>query len=328
VAFGTADYLVPPMLRVQGRRQGLYGNKWMELGRVVVYNSTEVEARATPYVLTTPYPLEEVRFTLIDPPAAKAAPGAFGLGAEDREFCAEGDSTCLRTAGSSRAKLGYGVGRTGHELRKACADYASFRNEDPTRCKYSETAIDYMPAGNTTVAVLRVAINGKSMPVTSNNICSYEGSSQPLAGARAKQIYFGKPESELSNARRVLYPTATQTTEVIPFAGRTFALLNCNLNLESLTGTQLAAEVVYDASTVPFPDLRNLPAGQRLETASGSAKAFETANECYVESGPVGLEIRPPCYEIELGARTNAMTEDEIIFKSLEFQDFTMFGWD
>ena len=212
--------------------------------------------------------------------------------------------------------------------RRACSELAVLEGRDPTSCKYTNDRTDFLASGRSTVVVDSVSVDRKPVPIESNSICSYEGTIEPVADGRPKQLYYGRPGDEDSNAKRAYYPAAARVSETDGFdLSRGYGLLNCSLNLSS-AGNVATAEIRYDALGIHYPDVSNPLAGETFEASAREAKIKEDANSCYLISGAPGLEKFVPCFEFDSGATLDSVTSPQNIVETVEFSDFSSFGWD
>jgi hypothetical protein len=130
-------------------------------------------------------------------------------------------------------------------------------------------------------------------------------------------LWFGKPQSETSNQKTAFYPAASSAAElwdakVSPLTGNAL-LLNCDFALPVVPGDF--------GGSVAGLEFNNI--GVAYNTTS-SGLFTENANGCRVKLGPNPTDQKP-CYEGD--ARLDFMTQDIQIFKTLELQDFTSFGY-
>lgn len=340
-AFGVGDYGQPPEILVEGRTPSVRAGSWLEIGRILVTNSTRPEASADDkrYVLTTPYPLSELRLRLVVTPALDRSLGATGLMEKSAPFCPPGlGDECTYRAPSSRPTVGYEIGISRfHELlacarRGRCgadADQAALgyflRNANPLLP--TDVEVPYLLPGQPTAVVTRVTVNGTDVldptRLTSNKTCSYEGTADPIAalpggsGVRRKRLFYGNAATEISNQKSAFYPAATATT-LRDFRGRSnagWALLNCNY---AVAGATEVAGADFDLRGLIWKG--SLPDG-----------VIETANGCFVQLKGNGNNPgkREPCYEIKnADVVFDSMSSETDTYKTLEFQKQRSFGYD
>lgn len=201
-AWGLEDQSHPPMLRVQGRFPAVRGSaagnapgQWFEIGRVSVHNRNNVEAANNKYLLNTPYPVSELRLSMVVTPYDNLNNAASGYGANMCDFAGTPNAVaCYTRASGSYATIGYPVGLPARVSRRDCAeelaaDPAWLTRLDPTgglRCESTadDAGAEYLPEGHPGVVVKSVTVNGNAAATLVNRICSYEGTATPLeAGA-------------------------------------------------------------------------------------------------------------------------------------------------
>jgi hypothetical protein len=148
-AYGQDDYGIAPEILVEAK-SGLVngGSDWFELGRVLVYNRTRIDAKDNHYVLQTPYPLSSLRMRLITAPLANLNAASTGFGARAQDFCHPGAWTngvppvdCTYRAPGSRAMVGYPVGLGRRDELLACAQHGGCNGTtfDPLRAPSAGT---------------------------------------------------------------------------------------------------------------------------------------------------------------------------------------------
>ena len=143
----------------------------------------------------------------------------------------------------------------------------------------------------------------------------------PLAADfSARPLWFGNPALETSNQKTAFYPAASSATELLDLFAAPLVpkvlLLNCNFALPDPTNLGFTGNV----AGLEFNDL-----GIVYDTTQ-SGRMKETANGCIVDMGASPTE-KPSCYETVGDARIDFMTQDVQIFKTLELQEFTSFGY-
>lgn len=327
-AYGVEDYGHSPEILVQAMVKGSLGfmGKWFDLGRVTVYNRTATEAKAKHYILLTSYPITDLRVKLVTPPVDNQNSASTGLGHLNRDvpFCG-GSRQCDRRAPGSLPLLGYSVGVPKYEVDFAVQCRAA--GGSGPACDWTQLIKDhqYTIGGSHSVVITEVKVNGVSNPhltkPSKHKACSYAGTNNPLTGSPfARQLpWFGSPQLETSNQKTAFYPAATSATELLnlvttPLTGGVM-LLNCGFALPDSDGDGFAGDV----AGLEFNDL-----GIVYKTDE-AGKIKENANGCIVDRGGPGKD--EPCREYEGDARLDFMTEDIQIFKTLEFQEFTSFGY-
>ena len=126
------------------------------------------------------------------------------------------------------------------------------------------------------------------------------------------------PQLETSNQKTAFYPSATSATELLNLKTTPLPngewLLNCDFGLPDSDGDGFAGDIAG-------LELNNL--GIVYDTQK-SGRITETANGCTVDTGG---PIPDRCREYDGDARLDFMTQDIQIFKTLELQDFTSFGY-
>jgi hypothetical protein len=316
-AYGASDYGQAPRLLVQGRLgsgppQML--DRWFDIGTITVYNRTAGEAAARPYTLLTTHRLTDLRIKLINPPIGNRSGASTGLAhlGRDDEFCGV-DRSCDRRPPSSRATLGYDV-----EIPRYLVEHSSLCREFGA-CNFAQIAEQYryLRGGHQAAILTNVEVQGTSVlaQLSHHKICSYEGGPHPFVGTDQRHLWFGNPATERSNQRDFFYPGVSGpelldlTSSPLP-SGE--LLLNCNLALPGGGGEHdgNVAGIQFSGFMIQYPS------GQHGAIA-------ETANGCTVDTGS-GYER---CYEAH-DARIDFMTQEFELFKTLEFQDFTSFGYE
>ena len=326
-AYGVEDYGHSPQILVQGRVKDAPGflGQWFDVGKITVYNRTATEAEQKPYTLLTSYPITDLRVKLVTQPIDNQNSANTGLAhlARDQAFCGSGRA-CDRRAPGSLPTLGYQVGIPQYEVEFATKCRAAGGLSTAAACDYAAmigARSPYLMGGRHAVIVTDAMVQGTSITTSKKNhkACSYAGTSQPRAGdGTARMMWFGNPASETSNQKVAFYPSATSSTELLnlfatPLPGGEL-LLNCGFSLPDPTGTGFPgniAGVEFNDFIVPYQTHQ-------------SGGITENANGCTVQgSGP----IPERCFETVGDARIDFMTQDQQIFKTLELQDFTSFGY-
>jgi len=332
-AYGVGDYGQAPELVVEARGGPFYGSDWARIARVMVHNTTAVEATANPYVVTSPHPFNDLRMRLITSPYADLTGAATGLREHDDQFCladfaataaAAGDpdaapDACFYQAQGSRYTVGYRVDLPAHEAIAACRERG--HSGCPT---ISQGEHDFLWGGQPAVAVLGVQVDGAEVTnnITADRVCSYEGGMIPVDDDVQKKIFYGDISRERSNERDAFCaadPDACSApTGLVEFDRETygFALLNCNV-YEPAAGQ--GAEILFQNIII----LRDWPLEQ--------GAVMETANGCTVDVDAFRVE---PCFtwsggDSSVDPNNGAVTAGaSIVFASFEFGSFKTFGHD
>lgn len=306
-AFGMEDYGHDPEVQVEGIASGAYGGAWFEVGRITVTNKTAEQATGKPYVLYTPYKVNQLRFRLVNPPYANMTAGATGLTTRDSAFCASdawsaADRTlCYRRANSSMSQLGYPTNVSQLESIRACQGLLPACSGAQTVgcCPTYGAQPDlyrYLIPGYQSVVISKLEVMDQPIAFDSNPICSYEG--QQLAVddlGRERAMVFGSlydpstpttgTNRESSNRAirlRAANPTVSWglTTPDARYVDRNTAVLNC-------------AYVEYN---VAAPRVAQAVTAQILSTVYNQTQAggrIENGNGCFAPKGT----LMEPCFE-------------------------------
>lgn len=324
-AYGIEDYGHSPQILVQASVKNAPGflGGWFDLGTITVYNRTATEAGQKPYFLMTSYPITDLRVKLVTPPIDDQNAASTGLAhlARDQAFCGAG-RLCDRRPTGSLPLLGYKVGIPKYEVEYT----AKCRAFGGAECDYAamiKARSPYLLGGQHAVIVTNAMVDGDLIidRVKKHKACSYGGTAQPLAADFTERLlWFGNPALETSNQKTAFYPAASSGTELLDLFATPLTpkelLLNCNFALPDPTNTGFAGNV----AGLEFNDL-----GIVYDTQQ-SGRMQETANGCLVDMGATPTE-KPRCYETFGDARIDFMTQDVQIFKTLELQEFTSFGY-
>jgi len=326
-AYGRGDYLHPPELLVEGQvsigGETLYGGEWFTVGRIRVDHRTPQEA-ARPYLLQVPYPVSDLRLRLLNAPYDNVDSSATGLGAWDKDFCLDDAAAsggeepalaqCYHRPPGSVFHLGYPLEIGYEDLVDGClADGLGPecpRADDPLR--------PYLEGGSPAVVVLGVRVAGASATIERNEVCSYEGTLQPLepGTGRRRKLFYGDIRRERSNEAAdfcARQPEAcADETPLLDFTAVSegaYALLNCNYRDSA---SPAAATVEY---VVP-PWVQDMEAGA----------VRENRNSCLVEIDDLRREH---CYEYTGGdVSLDPLDAPMELHQTLEFTLTRAFGHD
>ncbi|PKN56178.1 MAG: hypothetical protein CVU56_17485 [Deltaproteobacteria bacterium HGW-Deltaproteobacteria-14] len=332
-AYGVQDYGQSPELVVEAKGGPFYGGTWHRIARVMVHNSTAVEANANPYVVSSPHPFNDLRMRLITAPYQNLTGAASGFGAKDDQFCladfartaaaagtpGAAPDPCYYQAQGSRYTVGYRVELPEHEAISFCR--AHLHAGCPT---ISQGEHDFLWGGQPAVAVLDVTVDGGSAMnnITRDRVCSYEGGMLPIDNGVPKKVFYGDIARERSNEKAAFCaanPAACAApTGLLEFDRATYgyAVLNCNV-VDPVTGDN--AELL----------LQNIIIYRDWPLESGAV--LETANNCTVDVDAFRTE---PCYTWTGGDTSldpNNATQGagaSVVFASFEFGLFKNFGHD
>lgn len=267
-AYGVGDYGIAPELFVEGRAQGVHDNGWFVIGTVSVYNITQQEAVAHPYVLTTSHPLTDLRMRLVDQPYTNLNVAATGLLQHDAVHCAvatmlglgtsgggdDDSEICYRRTPGSFATMGYRVGLQRYQaLQDACrrATFVSKSAQNASMCaaihQYNEAGDikGHLWGGYPAVIFADVSFNGTSInsPAyrASNTICSYgPGDRFPIRDGKRQIRHYGSVLRERSHVNSLF-------------------CLNADAHAAQLEGGDPAAASIYrsmcrlEQGTLPSP---------------------------------------------------------------------------
>lgn len=319
-ALGVSDYLEPPEILVEGKYPAVYGGDWFDIGRIKVFNTRKQEALFNKYTLLSPLPIAEIRVRLANSIYSDFNCGATGL--LERQKLLWGDAndprrdpkTAYRRRPGSIAMLGYPAAFSQQEVENADpADPDALADQN------------YLRAGEPTVVILDVKVNGNSVAVQNNTICSYDGGLNPIDvnTGKPRRLFYGSPSEEISNQAKS-YSMADWLKPGLVDNNASPIILNCNYAKPKIGGgtEQIAA---YTA-LVTFP-----ATGIASNVVNG--KSQETANGCFVQEtvGSIGgTTISRPCYEWVGDSATADFlsTETELKYRTLEIEGLTSFGWD
>ncbi len=328
-AYGVEDNGRSPVILVEASAPEVYDG-WFTLGAVTVKNRYSSDAAAHPYFLSTPYRLTAMRLRLVVTPYDNLNAAATGLLGKDKDFCrADAEawavlhntpadySPCTWRAPGSLATNGYPVGIPEYASRAACAAAGMpgcTVENDPLR--------KYLLAGRPAVAITEVKVDGTSYRngITTNLVCSYEGSAEPFAATgRRKKLVFGALASEQSNERNRFCasndcnaPALQGLIDVVPVTGKAWALLNCDF--ADINDPASAAGVTITGINIVRPMV--------------SGRITETANACLVATGTAALPRTELCYEFMADAGLDPFSDEMQLYHTLEFSMFTSFGYD
>ena len=330
-AYSVEDYAHSPGILVEGRiadsSEGFLA-RWFTIGRVLVYNRTDAEAKDRTYTVMTEYPITELRLRLVTPPLQNfgAASTGYGFPGED-----------IHRAAGSQFLLGYPLNIPTWQVYSGCdadpttwASCAGKLTDDKFR--------QYLRGGQPAVVVLGVKVNGSSVMkatdadggvaagVTTNRICSYEGTPEPAVLEKpAKKLFYGDFSTEVSNEKGLycqrpgMNCAGLPKTSVVAFniGSNGVALLNCNY---------------FDPQSPEASAGLTMSFTKPILAVSGDL--VETANSCEFIEVVGEKRISTSCYEIADGDGSfdvmNAPqgADENKSFGLLDFDIFRFFAWD
>ncbi len=327
-AYGTSDIGFSPQLRVQGKTPaGLspYGNAWFDLGTLSVDNTLKAEATSRPYRLMTRYPVSEVRFTMVAPPAENPNRASVGYASDPTlcntpmDFSFDADcAACVARGGFESAPSG-AAATCGSACGTVsdCARLPGSRRRlgysvvlpDPRDTPEYLTATNpsdvYLRTGEPTVIVTDLKINGQLVsvdgsvpaPTVSNRACSYV-----LGGAA--------PSATASRTDSVTY--AQLNVLKTPYL-----VLNCPER--AVAGATPEAIVAMG--------LRGKP-GRAGGAFQPNASAKELGSGCFYNVDGATVGTYPLCYGFIGAPSFEPMMGSPFIYGSLEIGSLKTFGYE
>jgi hypothetical protein len=369
-AYGVEDYGFVPEIMVEGHlpaNQRVFGAsvEWFDIGRVLVYNKTKTEATNRPYVVQTPYPIDNLRLRLITPPYENLNSASTGLRGRDKDFCMNADwsasdrTACYRRAAGSRASVGYDVSIATWEARKAFEERT--KQEAGYDSNDQDSAQAYLRGGQPAVAIRGIKVLGNDILAqqTSNIICSYEGGTIPYAadGKTRRFVYFGDPSLEQSNQQLRFYANSVEIGDetppiyVPPPPGEFSAMMIIRpiptppiLPPEGSLGSGLVefsgvskkgwallncnfAHPTDDSQLAALTVPVNVTFPRIGPTVLDENGIKETANGCFVNVGDANHPAFEPCREAD-AVSFDPWNDEVQLHRTLNYDEFTSFGYD
>ena len=376
----------------------VYERTWFKIGHVQVYNKNENEAQDNPYVIYTPVPISDLRIRLVQPLLDNPTASATGLGFWDQKRCNAsggcktcmvwGDTvstpsngcaasvcmkwddpyrpvdappaSCTQRAPGSRATIGYPIGISTRQSRRACD------RREMGSCHYHDNdfyANQYLNPGQTAAIVLGVEVAGTSAKLEQNHFCPYTSAAGrelgndylvadelaamntevptytrnvPTEDGRlvsipvTKRIIYGTTYAdELSNQASSFYYVAGgfpegNSTPLTKSPSESEAILNCNYNSGNGDPYNREAVAVYSIC----PRSLNECFDTLYKTTGRDGAINESANGCAIERGM----RRTPCYEfVGSDVTLDFMTytpDSKEPWRTLDFDLQRSFGYD
>ncbi len=337
-AYGVSDYNSAPEIVVEVKGGPFYGSGWHRVGEAIVHAKTSIQAQNRPITLTVPHGFNDLRLRLVKSPYENVMGGATGLRSGDKDFCltdlektaaAAGEpydpTPCYRTAQGSQYNLGYRSTIPFHEAAIACKEHGQAGCPSIAQGEH-----DYVHGGAPAAIVLEVLVDGASAfnNINQNKVCAYGSYTKdpliPIDNAAPKKVFYGDIETELSNEAAqwcVQNPDECKTPGEFglidfDYAGKGFALLNCNVYDPANQGEQ--AQILFQNIII----VKEWP-------ASAGAIVLDNGDVCTVE---INKFLNQPCFSLvgpSLDPANGVISQGpSLAYGSLDFSLFRSFGHD
>ncbi len=300
-AYGVEDYGHSPELLVEGKVSGqtFYGGEWFTVGKILIFNRTQLQANNNTYHLTTTYPLTDLRITLVTP-----------------EYQDMNAASGRKPAGS-RYNLGYRINIPRYEAYHASAAHGrAIANPTGSEVAGADDYRGFLWGGQPAVVITEIAgtnnLNLAWNNISNNKICSYEDSNLPIDNGRAKKVFYGDIALEDSPQKNYYCQhNDCASTALIDYDAANIGVAILNCDFKSPDDADQVARLEFSGLSVATPET--------------IGDITETANGCIVEIDQYRSKI---CYEWAGGRVSMDILDSESEpFRTLDFSFFKNTGF-